>query len=121
MATKGPTEIELSILAGYRHPAKSLQSLRKDILIISQLVAALKGYREKTKESPMHLKRAINLVITLGNVFEKGTIEYAMFALMPKDLWPEAATLMYAMKISESKKFLSKPFLGEVTMARAER
>lgn len=121
MASKGPTELELSILAGYKHPAKSLQALRKDILTITQLSSSLKSYRLKAKDEMVHLKRAINLVTILTNVFEKPTIEYAVYAIMPKEFWTEASTLLYAMKVSESTKWLDTPLLNRIQEARVIR
>lgn len=112
MASKGPTELELSILAGYRHPARSLQSLRKDILTVSQLSSSLKKYRAKDDET--ELKRAINLIIILKNVFEKATIEFAIYALMPKDLWADAATLLYAMDVTKTEKLIDRTLLVRV-------
>lgn len=119
MATKGPTELELSILAGYKHAAKSLQSLRKDILVISQLTTALKSYR--SKQDPQHLKRAVNLIIILSNVFEAPTLEYALYAIMPKDLWPDAATLLFVLKLSEQRKNVDEDLLALIGSLRADR
>lgn len=119
MATKGPTELELSVIAGYKHPAKSLQSLRKDILVISQLSSALKSY--KAKNDTQHLKRAVNLVIILANVFEAQTLEYAIYAVMPSELWPEAATLLFMLKLSTSSKHVNRELLSLVGALRSER
>jgi hypothetical protein len=102
MATKGPSELELSVLPGYKHPIKSLQSLRKDILIISQFTNTLKNY--KIKKDPQLLKRAVNLIIILSNVFEPPTLEYAVYAVVPNDLWPETATLLFVLKLSNERK-----------------
>lgn len=113
---KGATELELSILAGYKHPAKSLQSLRKDILVIAQLTAALKSY--KLKEDLIHLKRSVNLIIILSNAFEASTLEYALFAIMPKDLWPEAATLLFVLKLSHSRKNVDADLLNLINEIR---
>lgn len=119
MASKGPTELELSILAGYRHPAKSLQSLRKDILTISQLSSSLKKYRAKDDET--ELKRAINLIIILMNVFEKLTIEFAVYAIMSKDLWNDAATLLYALNVSKTEKLVDKILLKRILELKPSR
>jgi hypothetical protein len=119
MATKGPTELEISVLAGYKHPAKSLQSLRKDILVISQLTNALKSY--KAKQDPQHLKRAVNLIIILSNVFEASTLEYALYAIMPNEFWPEAATLLFVLKLSKERKHVDENLLRLLGDLRAER
>jgi hypothetical protein len=119
MATKGPTELELSVLAGYKHPAKSLQSLRKDILVISQLTAALKSYKQK--QDPQHLKRAVNLIIILSNVFEPSTLEYAIYATMPNEFWPEAATLLFGLKLSERRKNVDEDLERLIGQIRPER
>lgn len=119
MATKGPTELELSVLPGYKHPAKSLQSLRKDILIISQLTTALRSY--KTKQEDQHLKRAVNLIIILSNVFEPSTLEYALYATMPSEFWPEAATLLFVLKLSSSRQNVDNDLLNLISSLRAER
>lgn len=119
MATKGPTELELSVLAGYKHPAKSLQSLRKDILVISQLTTALKSY--KAKQDEQHLKRAVNLIIILSNVFEASTLEYAIYATMPQEFWPEAATLMFVLKLSKQRKNVDEDLLSLLADLRPER
>lgn len=119
MATKGPNELELSVLAGYKHPAKSLQSLRKDILVISQLTNALKSY--KAKQDPQQLKRAMNLIIILSNVFEAPTLEYALYAIMPNEFWPEAATLLFVLKLSDERKNVDDNLLSFIGGLRAER
>jgi hypothetical protein len=110
VAAKGPTELELSVLPGYRHPTKSLQALRKDILVISQLDTAIRNYR--TKGDVVHLKRAVNLCIILSNVFEVETLEFAVYAVLQTDVWPEVATLLYGLKLSRDKKNLDKELLG---------
>jgi hypothetical protein len=119
MATKGPTELELSVLAGYKHPAKSLQSLRKDILVISQLTTALRSY--KTKQDIQHLKRAVNLIIILSNIFEASTLEYALYATMPQEFWPEAATLLFGLKLSEQRKNVDDNLVSLIGELRPER
>lgn len=119
MATKGPTELELSVLPGYKHPAKSLQSLRKDILIISQLTTALRNY--KTKKDVQHLKRAVNLIIILSNVFEAATLEYAVYAIIPNEFWPETATIMFVLKLSEKRKDVDEELLRFIGQLREER
>lgn len=119
MATKGPTELELSVLSGYKHPAKSLQSLRKDILVISQLTTALNNY--KHKGDAQHLKRAVNLIVILSNVFEAPTLEYALFATMPNELWSEAATLLFVLNLSKSQKHIDEDLLGLLDKMRHGR
>jgi hypothetical protein len=119
MATRGPTELELSVLAGYKPPIKSIQSLRKDILSINQLTNALKSYR--TKQDEQYLKRSVNLIIILSNVFEASTLEYALYAIMPKDLWPEVATLLFVFKLSTSRKHVDEDLIRLIKDLRVER
>jgi hypothetical protein len=104
MATKGPTELELSVLPGYKHPIKSLHSLRKDLMTINQLSNTLKNY--KLKKDIQLLKRSLNLIIILSNVFEPPTLEYAIYATLSNDLWPEAATLLFALKLSGRRNYV---------------
>lgn len=119
MATKGPTELELSVLPGYINPAKSLQSLRKDLLIISQLTTALRNY--KTKKDALHLKRAVNLIIILSNVFEPATLEYAVYTIIPNEFWPEAATIMFVLRLSQKRKDVDEDLLKFIGQLREER
>lgn len=104
MVTKKPSELELSVLSGYKPPAKTLHYLRRDIRLISQLTKLLRIY--KSKKDPVNLRRCLNIAITLTNVFETQTLEYAMFAMMPNELWPEAATLLFALKINPDTKHI---------------
>lgn len=119
MATKGPTELEISVLPGYKHPAKSLQSLRKDIFVITQLTTALRNY--KVKRDSQHLKRAVNLIIILSNVFEPSTLEYAIYAIMPNEFWPEAATILFVLKLSEKRKDVDEDLLRFISQIRDGR
>lgn len=119
MVTKKPTELELSVLSGYKHPAKSLQSLRKDLLIISQLTSTLKGY--KVKKDAQQIRKALNLIIILSNLFEAPSLEYALYASMPNEFWPEVATLLFVLQISTNRNNVDKNLLSLIGDLRSER
>ncbi len=93
--------------------------MRKDILSINQLTNALKSYR--TKQDEQYLKRSVNLIIILSNVFEASTLEYALYAIMPKDLWPEVATLLFVFKLSTSRKHVDEDLIRLIKDLRVER
>lgn len=119
MSPKEPNELELSVLSGYKHPAKSIQSLRKDLLIISQLVSCIKNYRQK--KDPQQLKRAVNLIIILSNLFEAPTLEYALYAVVPNQFWLEIATMLFVFNLSTKRKNVDQDLIDLINNLREDR
>lgn len=119
MAPKEPSELELSLLAGYKHPIKNIQSLRKDLLLVNQLATSINTYKEK--HDLQYLRRAMNIIIILSNVFEASTLEYALYAILPTDIWNETATILFELKISNDTRRIDARLLTLLSQLPSSR
>lgn len=119
MAPKEPSEFELSLLAGYKHPIKNIQSLRKDLLLVNQLTSSINSYKEK--QEIQYLRRAMNIIIILSNVFESSTLEYALYVVLPTDLWSEVATMLFELKISNDTRRIDARLLTLLSQLPSSR